>query len=201
MIRYHISLFVLALIACLLQQFMPAVPALFDSRILLLHLVFLCCAVTVGFPPMLGLAFLCGFLWDANNTLGPQGGDPEVYVYQTDSLRFGYSILLFGLMGLLMQSIQPLFRKGIWQVSAILTGVSIFVYLLVEFWLITFIRGGIVFPARVLYQIWITAALTMLCSPLIFALLFKLAKLFDYTIRYDGLKRRYFTESTYSLDD
>jgi len=72
-IRYHISLFILVLIACVLQQFIPAVTALFDARILLLHLVFLCGAVTVGFSPMLGLAFLAGFLWDANNTLGPQG--------------------------------------------------------------------------------------------------------------------------------
>lgn len=200
MIRYHISLFIFVLIACVLQQFIPAVTALYDARILLLHLVFLCCAVTVGFSPMLGLAFLCGFLWDANNTLGPQGGDSEVYINQIDSLRFGYSILLFGLMGVLMQCIQPLFRRGAWQVSAILTGISVFLYLLAEFLLITFVRGEWIFPAKVLTQIWLTAAMTMLCSPLIFAILFKLAKLFDFTIRYDGLKRRYFTPEAYSLD-
>ena len=201
MIRYHISLFIFVLIACVLQQFIPAVTALYDARILLLHLVFLCCSVTVGFSPMLGLAFLCGFLWDANNTLGPQGGDSEVYINQIDSLRFGYSILLFGLMGVLMQCIQPLFRRGAWQVSAILTGISVFLYLLAEFLLITFVRGEWIFPAKVLTQIWLTAAMTMLCSPLIFAILFKLAKLFDFTIRYDGLKRRYFTPEAYSLDN
>jgi hypothetical protein len=150
---------------------------------------------------MLGLAFLAGFLWDANNTLGPQGGDPEVYLHQTDALRFGYSILLFGLMGILMQGIQPLFRKGAWQLSAILTGIATFLYLLAEFLLITFVRGEWIFPGKVLTQIWLTAAMTMLCSPLIFAIIFKLAKLFDYTIRYDGLKRRYFTPEAYSLDN
>lgn len=200
MIRYHISLFVLALTACILQQFMPAVIALFDARILLLQLVFLCSAVTVGFSPMLALAFLCGFLWDANNTLGPQGGDPEVYQQQTDSLRFGYSIILFGLMGVLMQGIQPLFRKGIWQISVVLSGVAVFFYLITEFLLLNFVRGEFVFPTHVFYQIWLTASLTMLCSPLIFALLFKLAKLFDFTIRYDGLKRRYFTPEAYTLE-
>lgn len=184
-----------------MQQFIPAVTTLFDARILLLHLVFLCCAVTVGFAPMLGLAFLCGFLWDANNTLGPQGGDPEVYIHQIDSLRFGYSILLFGLMGALMQCIQPLFRRGVWQVSAILTGISIFLYLLAEFLLITFVRGEWIFQGTLLTQIWLTAAMTMLCSPLIFAIIFKLAKIFDYTIRYDGLKRRYFTPEAYSIDN
>ena len=189
----------LVIAACILQQFMPAVTSLFDARVLLLHLVFLCCAVTVGFAPMLGLAFLSGFLWDANNTLGPQGGDPEVYLYQTEALRFGYSTLLFGLMGVLMQGIQPLFRRGAWQLSAILTGIATFLYLLVEFLLITFVRGEWIFPGKVMMQIWITASFTMLCSPVVFAILFKLAKLFNYTIRYDGLKRRYFTPETYSL--
>ncbi len=200
MIRYHISLFLLVIIACILQQFIPAVTALFDARILLLHVVFLCCSVTVGFSPMLGLAFVGGFFWDANNILGPQGGDPEIYVHQTDSLRFGYSILLFGAMGILMQCIQPLFRRGIWQVSAILTGISTFLYLLAEFLLITFVRGEWIFPSKVLTQIWLTAAMTTFCSPFIFIILFKLAKWFDYTIRYDGLKRRYFTPQAYTLD-
>ena len=85
--------------------------------------------------------------------------------------------------------------------SAILTGISVFLYLLAEFLLITFVRGEWIFPAKVLTQIWLTAAMTMLCSPLIFAILFKLAKLFDFTIRYDGLKRRYFTPEAYSLDN
>ncbi|MGJ8673125.1 hypothetical protein [Rubritalea sp.] len=201
MIRYHISLFILMLAACILQQFMPAVTGLFDARILLLHLVFLCASVTVGFSPMLMLAFVGGFLWDANNTLGPQGGDPSIYIYQTDSLRFGYSILLFGLMGVIMQGVQPLFRKGIWQISAIISGIAIFLYLLIEYLLINFVRGEWSFPSKVFYQIWITATLTMFCSPVIFWILFKLAKCFDYTIRYDGLNRRYFTPEAYKLEN
>ena len=28
---------------------------------------------------MLVLAFICGFLWDAQHTLGAQGGDPTIY--------------------------------------------------------------------------------------------------------------------------
>lgn len=189
------------LAACILQQFVPTVSGLFDARILVLHLIFLCSAVTVGFSPMLMLAFLGGFLWDANNTLGPQGGDPEIYLYPTDSLRFGYSILLFGLMGVMMQGVQPLFRKGIWQVSAIISGIAIFLYLLIEYLLINFVRGEWTFPSRVFYQIWITATLTMFCSPVVFWILFKLAKWFDYTIRYDGLKRRYFTPEAYKLEN
>ncbi|GAA5495639.1 hypothetical protein SAMN02745181_2356 [Rubritalea squalenifaciens DSM 18772] len=200
MIRYHLSILFLVLAACILQQFLPAITALYDARILLLPLVFLCCAVTVSFSPMLVLAFICGFLWDAQNSLGPHGGDPEIYKTPVDTIHFGYSIILYGLMGVLMQGIQPLFRRGIWQVSAILTGIAIFLYLLAEYLLINFIRGEFIFPARVFYQIWITAALTMICSPFVFALLFKLAKAFNHVISYDGLKRRYFKSDPYTLD-
>lgn len=200
MIRYHLSLIILVLAACILQQFVPTVPGLFDARILLLQLVFLCAAVTIDFAPMLVLAFLSGFLWDAQHTLGPQGGDPDVYIQQVDTLRFGYSILLFAFIGFLMQGIQPLFRRGSWQISVLATGVSIFLYLLIEYLLINFVRGSFTFPSRVMLKIWLSAALTMLCSPVILAIQFKLARWFNYTIRYDGLKRRYFSSESYTLD-
>ena len=200
MIRYHISLILLLLAACVVQQFLPAVTSFFDVRVLLVQLVFICCVVTVGFSPMLLLAFISGFLWDANNSLGPQGGDAEVYLYPADSLRFGYSIILFALMGIIMQGIQPIFRNGMWHLSAIIAGGVISLYLLTEYLLINFVRGEWIFPAHVFHQIWMTAVFSTLCSPPVFWLLFKLADWFGYTIRYDGLKRRYFNAETYKLE-
>ncbi|MGJ8655766.1 MAG: hypothetical protein ACSHX6_04875 [Akkermansiaceae bacterium] len=192
MIRYHISIFILVLLACILQQFLPAITGMYDARLHILPLTFLCCVVTVGFSPMLILTFLCGFIWDAQNALGSQGGDPTIYTAPADQIRFGYSIILYFIMGIVMQGFQPLFRKGVWQLSAIVTGFATFFYLLSEYLLINIVRGEFYFPTRVFYQIWISAAITMLCSPLVFLILFKLAKLFNHTIRYDGLKRRYF---------
>jgi len=142
---------------------------------------------------MLTLAFVAGFLWDTQHYLGPQGGDPAIYQYSVPNMRFGYSILLYGFMGMLMQSIQPLFRRGIWQVSALLSGVSIALYLSIEFLLIAFVRGSYQLPLEVLHKIWISSTLTMIASPIIFALLFYLAKYSNHTIRYDGLRKRYFT--------
>ena len=60
MLRYSITTVLLLLAAFLLQQFLPAFTGLYDSRILLVQLVFLCCAVTVSQPVMLLLAFLAG---------------------------------------------------------------------------------------------------------------------------------------------
>lgn len=190
MIKYTISVILLTLAACMVQQFLPAIYGLHGARVLILPLVFLCAAVSVDFATMLLLAFICGFLWDAQHALGPHGGDPEVYTNPVESLRFGYSIILYALMGLLMQGIQPLFRKGKWHISSLLAGIAIFLYLFAEYLLINFVRGDFVFPPTAFYRIYLTSALTMLFSPLIFWLIFQLASACRYTIRYDGLKSR-----------
>ena len=195
MIRYHTSLFILVILACIFQQFLPAVTGFYDARLHILPLTFLCCAVTVGLSPMLALAFLGGFIWDAQNTLGAAGGDPAIYTHSVDQIHFGYSIILYAFMGIIMQGVQPLFRKGVWQLSAIITGVATFFYLLSEYLLINIVRGEFIFPSHVFKNITISASLSIIFSPLLFFILFKLANTFQYTIRYDGLKRRYFTTS------
>lgn len=189
MIRYTISILLLVVVAIIAQQFIPSLTGLYGSRFLLLALVFLCASVTVPVPVMLLLAFVCGFLTDAQNTIGVHGGDPEVYTRPVEQLRFGYSILLYGFMGYLMHGIQPLFRQGQWQFSAMLSGVAVFLYLLVEYLLINFIRGGLAMNQTVLLKIACSAAITMVFSPLVFWLLFRLADWSGYTIRMDGLKK------------
>jgi cell shape-determining protein MreD len=189
-IRYTLSLLIMILLALVAQQFIPALTGLFNSRLLLVTLVFLCASVTVGPPVMLALAFVCGFLWDAQNALGPAGGDPAVYSDPVESLRFGYSIVLYGIIGYLIQGIQPLFREGKWQFSAFLVGVSIFVYLVAEYLIINFVRGDFVFSRATLFQIVFTSTLTMLFSPLVFWILFHVAERFGHEIRFEGLKKK-----------
>lgn len=152
------------------------------SRILIVHLVFLCAAVTVATPTMLLLAFIGGTLWDAHCSLAPIIADPEVYTQPVESLRFGYSILLFAAMGFLMQGLKPIFRQGKWQFSAVLTGIAIFLYLSAEFILISFVRGEFTVTRSILRLLFYTSFLTMLFSPLIFWLLYQIAKLFNHSL-------------------
>lgn len=197
MLKYTISLILLVLAACMVQQYLPAIPALYGARILILPLVFLCAAVSVNFATMLLLAFICGFLWDAQHVLGEHGGDPEVYTSPVDSLRFGYSIILYACIGTLMQGIQPLFKKGVWHISALLAGICIFLYLFAEYLLINLVRGDFIFPSVTFYRIYLTGAVTMLLSPLIFWMIFQLATYCRYTINYDGLKKQPKYKSSY----
>jgi cell shape-determining protein MreD len=181
----------LLLTSFVVQQFLPAFTGIHQSRILLVQLVFLCEAVTLGQPTMLLLAFIGGFFWDAHCALGPHGGDPEVYSQQVESLRFGYSIFLFGGMGFLMQGIQPLFKQGKWQFSAVLSGIAIFLYQAAEYAIINFVRGDFVLSTATLKQMLFTSLLTMLFSPFVFWLLFRIAKACDHSINPDaGRKRR-----------
>lgn len=191
MIRYSLITILLLLASFVVQQFLPVFTGLEDSRILLVQLVFLCSAVTVGQPTMLLLAFIGGFFWDAHCWLGPHGGDPDVYSQQVESLRFGYSIFLFGAMGFLMQGIQPLFKQGKWQFSALLTGIAIFLYLAAEYAIVNFVRGEFALNRATVMQMAFTSLLTMLFSPLIFWLLFRIARSCDHSINPEaGRKRR-----------
>ncbi len=196
MFRYSIITILLLLASFVVQQFLPSLTGFYQSRILLVQLVFLCCAVTVGTPTMLLLAFIGGFFWDAHCALAPGVSDSEVYTHPVESLRFGYSILLFGGMGFLMQGIQPLFKQGKWQFSAMLSGIAIMLYLTAEYAIITFIRGDLVITPATLKKMWISSVLTMLFSPLIFWLLVRVAKACNHTIfpeAADKRRRAYYT--------
>ncbi len=182
MLRFNLSAVFLLLAAFLVQQFVPAFSGLSHARILIVHLVFLCAAVSVATPTMLLLAFVGGILWDAHCSLAPMITAPEVYTQPAESLRFGYSILLFAGMGFLMQGLNPLFRQGKWHFSALLTGVATFLYLVADYALISFIRGDFVMSRSILRLMFYTALLTMLFSPLVFWLLYRLALLFDHSL-------------------
>jgi hypothetical protein len=188
--RYNLSTVFLLLAAFLVQQFVPAFTGLSHSRILIVHLVFLCAAVTVATPTMLLLAFIGGILWDAHCSLAPIIADPEVYTQPVESLRFGYSILLFAGMGFLMQGLNPLFREGKWQFSALLTGVATFLYLAADYSLISFVRGDFAVSRSIIRLMSYTSLLTMLFSPLIFWLLYLLARLFDHSLYPEANKNR-----------
>lgn len=190
MFRYNVSTVFLLLAAFLVQQFIPSLSGLNQARILLVHLVFLCSAVTVATPTMLLLAFIGGILWDAHCSLAPIIADTEVYAKPVESLRFGYSILLFAGMGYLMQGLNPLFRQGKWQFSALLTGIATFLYLTADYALISFVRGDFVITRGIIRLTAYTSLLTMLFSPVIFWMLYILAKFFGHSLYPEAGKNR-----------
>lgn len=182
MLSYIISLIGLLLLSCIVQQFLPPISPWYDARVLLLPLVVLCGSATVSTAGMLVLAFLGGFLWDAQHIILIPNLDPSVFQPSSGSLKFGYSIILYAFMGFLMQGIRPLFQDGKWYLSAGLTGVAIFLYLFVEYLLFSFVRGSLSFDNGVINQIGMTSVFTMLVSPLVFWMLYRIADLCGHQI-------------------
>ena len=126
------------------QEFLPAISWAYQSRLMLVPVVFFAGAVSVPFPMMLAFAFFTGFVWDARHlVITPQVQsflDPAAGA--TANPTFGYSIVLYALLGSLMQGIRPLFRRGRWELPVLMTGVATALLLVIEYLWISFLRGG-----------------------------------------------------------
>lgn len=184
---YPAILLVVLLLSFVGQEFVPRIEWAYSARLLVVHLFFFCSSITVSFPVMLVLAFTTGFLWDARHVIPDLGG---VAGDRGGDLAFGYSILLFGLFGALMQGIRPLFRRGRWELPVLMTGIATFFFLVFEYLLINLMRGGFYFPRDVWFKIVTTALLTTAPAPLVLFTLYRIAGITGYRIRFEGLAYR-----------
>jgi hypothetical protein len=191
-IRYNSLLFLLVVLACLVQHFVPPIKMAGNAHLLLVPVVFLSAALTGGVAMMLFLAFVGGFLWDCHHCLNMQPLDETIYIENVESLPFGYSIILYAIMGAITLGFTPLFRSGKWQIPTLITGVSIYIYLWIEFLLIMIIRGGFIITIDVLIKISLSSLLSMSCIPFMLFILGKLASSCKHTIQDDN-RRRYFS--------
>lgn len=189
---FCLSLAVALALSFLAQEFIPVVTWAYEARLLLVPVVFFACAVALPFPLMLVFAFATGFVWDARHLVIDSATltDPllgGVSDFDTASPSFGYSILLYGLLGSLMQGIRPLFRRGRWELPVLMCGIGTAILLTIEHLWFCFLRGRFFFPEEIWLHIGTTALLSMMISPVIFLFVHTLSRLAGYQIRYDGL--------------
>jgi cell shape-determining protein MreD len=203
MIFYPVTFFLL-LCTFAVQEFIPGISMAQYATLFLPPVFFFAAAVAVPFPVMLMMAFVTGGLWDAryvpgvfepteklsNSLLGNGSLLPELDMVGGGS--FGLSILLFGLLGCFLQGVRPLFKRGRLELPVLLVGFTTFIWLFTEYLIMTFMRGSLYFPPHIWTKMVTDTLLAMLASPLIFLLLYTLAGLSRYEIKYEGLR--------YSLD-
>lgn len=197
---FTLLLLLLTGLSFILQAFIPDFPWAWNSYVFLIAIVFFACAISVPFPVMLMFAWVSGFLYDmmyqipVNFLDVKEAAEKQFEVAVPSSgVTIGLSILLFGLLGSLIQGLRPLFRRGRWELPVLMTGVATALFLILFYLWINFRRGGFVFPPEVWYHILTTALLSMFAAPLIFLLIDRLAKITGYQIRYEGLARRRWT--------
>ncbi len=174
------------------QEFIPFFVWAYYSRMLVVHTVYYCVAVSVPFPVMLLLALLTGFVWDARYHI-------PIHVMNTASvsesvqveLPFGFTIFILGLMGAFIQGVRPLFRRGRWELPVFLIGFCVSLGLLLEYSLISFQRGGLEIPMEFWWKILMTGLFTTLLSPFLLLLFSRLASRVGYKIQMSGASRKY----------
>lgn len=199
---FHPISIILLLLTFMVQEFIPGLEIAQFATLFLPAVFFFCASVASPFAMMLVLAFITGFLWDARHLQGiteSVGGMADVFGtgsdvelgYSAHPLPFGLSILLFGMLGTLMQGIRPLFKRGRLELPVLMVGVATFTWLLSQYLIMTFLRGSLQFPGGVWSKMITDTLLAMLASPLIFLLLYSLARLSSYEIKYDGLRYRF----------
>lgn len=186
---YNAIIFVLLFLVFCVQEFIPRLGPDASYAILLLYPVwFMCSAVTLTYPAMLGLAFFAGLLWDLRYSV--MAGPGEM-VTSTDLVGmvkgqavFGMGIVFFGLMGNMMQGVRPLFLKKRLGFPILLTGAGVFAFLLLDFLFLTFKRGSFSFPSILRREMFATALVSMAFSPIFYFILHWLHKSFGYRSRY-----------------
>ncbi len=199
---FHPISIILLLLTFMVQEFIPGLEIAQFATLFLPAVFFFCASVASPFAMMLVLAFITGFIWDARHLQGlteSVGGMADVFGTGVDvelgasarPLPFGLSILLFGMLGTLMQGIRPLFKRGRLELPVLMVGVATFTWLLSQYLIMTFLRGSLQFPGGVWSKMITDTLLAMLASPLIFLLLYSLARLSSYEIKYDGLRYRF----------
>ena len=201
---FSVLVFGLTGLAFLVQEIVPSIPWAYDAILCLVPIVFFSGAITVPYPVMLLLAFFVGFVSDSRHVIA------EIPVHDVaDSLTvgkiglgagatgasahlsFGYSIFLYGLLGSLMQGIRPLFRRGRWELPVLMTGIATFLLLLLTYLVMEFRSGDFAFPVTIWYYMLASSVLSMIVSPLMFLLLYRLSRASNYQIRFEGLSYRY----------
>lgn len=198
---YNIVVFLLLAFTFGLQELVPAIEFAQQARVLLPPVFFFSSALSVSFPVMLLLALFTGMVWDARHLpyrpekvradaptelVSAQGAVTESRAQGMGHLPVGYSIILFAVTGTLMQGIRPLFTKGRWELPVIMVGVATLAWLLVEFLLMSFLRGSFEFHPGLWTKLVTNTLLAMLVSPLLLFLLHTLQKVFRYEVRHEG---------------
>ena len=182
---FHPISIILLLLTFMVQEFIPGLEIAQFATLFLPAVFFFSASVASPFAVMLLLAFITGFIWDARHLPGVAeslSGAEDIFGTGADvelgagshPLPFGLSIALFGMLGILLQGIRPLFKRGRLELPVLMVGVATFIWLMSQYLIITFLRGSLQFPAGVWSKMITDSLLAMLAAPLIFLLLYAL---------------------------
>ena len=107
-------------------------------------------------------------MWDAFAATQVVNGNLEI--------SLGWSIVVYAALGAIMNGFRPLFQRGHgWEIHCLLSGPLVCIFVLLEYLMITFRRGGFIFPKIIWWRIGGEGLAAMIAAPIVFLLLHWLA--------------------------
>lgn len=164
---FFLVLLVSMFVGLVVQHFIAPLPP-FGVRVLLMPIIMFYGALALPVPGMLALAFCGGLMWDALHVqidlVGGEGGGPIVEV------ALGWSIVLYAILGALMNGFRPLFQRGRWEIHCLLSGLCTSVIVLAEYLMRTFRQEPVLFlfNKEVWWRIGGAGLIATLLSPFFF---------------------------------
>ena len=162
-------------LSLLVQHFIGPIPP-WGARVMLMPIVMFYGAAALPLGGMLALTFAGGLMWDA---LCSQPIDSGV------EIAFGWSTLLYAVLGVIMSGFRPMFQRGIWGIHCLLCGILTASIVFSEFIMISIRRQPVhfVFSPEIWWRIGGAGLIAALISPLFFIFLNYLAALVGYDPR------------------
>lgn len=167
---FFVILVVSMFLGLVVQHFIGPLPP-YGVRVLLMPVIMFYGALALPVPGMLALAFCGGLMWDALHVQVDLAGEGSVEV------ALGGSIVLYAILGALMNGFRPLFQRGRWEIHCLLSGVCTSFIVLAEYLMRTFRQEPVVFifNKEVWWRIGGAGLIAALLSPFFFFVLNYLA--------------------------
>ncbi len=180
MIRYIFVCLALLILSAGIQQWTPELTSFCKAHILVIPLFFFCICHVQRYTTTLCFALIAGLMWDSEQILTAfELNIPDDEIKPVDNLRFGYSIFLFGIVGFYIKFIQAFLPFRGLLVNYINTFIALLLFILLDNFLILYVRGSLPLDGKFFLQIGNTAFFTSLISPLVYLILYLLWKPFQ----------------------
>jgi len=133
-------------------HYIPPLPIMDGARVLLMPVVFFFGALALPFWGMLILATFCGLLWDATTlqVITPMIG--ETAMMKAVEIIPGWSIILYAVLGAVMNGFQPLYLRGRWEIHTLMSGLFTALIVFTEFIFISVRRAAFYEDAAFLFN-------------------------------------------------
>lgn len=171
---FFVIIVIALFVSFIAQEFFPQLAWLGDAHIYLLPVVFFYAASLFPFSVMLLLAAFTGFMWDA---LTAQ------IVHGNVEIAFGWSMLLYGALGAILNGFRPLFLRGRMEIQIVLSGLFCSAVVLCEFIMISLRRGNLEYDPRLWHYVIGSGVAGWLLAPFVFFGLNLIAHLVGYKIQ------------------